>query len=283
MPNVLHVGASSGEIYYYANLGVSKLVYSEPDISCLDTLNKNISDYTSRNISQPMEILVIPKACSSQSDQSLNFYANGGGQSSLVQPGSRTIEFVGDNFIEYHVSTISLFDLTLLTFKHSIIDYLCIDTQGFEREILCSTPIDFLSHHFKVIDVELMTDTLQYSVSKDNWKHVTLHLLKAGFEPIIHPQGITESYLFFNSKCNFTYIKPHLKILRDKFSRTVLPKDIPNDLRTLTPSLLTSLGDRQFLPFSHIGGSIHPTHLQEFRELFVSYYLKHLSSEISIN
>jgi len=283
MSNVLHVGAASGEIYYYDDLGVAKLVYAEPDIACLETLNNSISDYTSGNISQSMEIVVIPKACSSQSDQSLQFYANGGGQSSLIQPGARTIEIVGDKFIEYQVLTISLLDLKQSTFNHSVIDYLCIDTQGFEREILCSTPIDFLANHFKVIDVELMTDTLQYSVSKDNWKHVLLHLLKAGFEPIIHPQGITESYLFYNSKCDFKYIKPHIKLLRDKFSRNVLPNTPPNDLKTLPPFLLTSLGDRHFLPFSHIGGSIHPQHLQEFRELFVSYYLKHLCSAITIS
>ena len=39
----------------------------------------------------------------------------------------------------------------------------------------------------------------------------------------------------------------------------------------------SSLGDHQFLPLSHVGGAIHASKLQDFRQDFVSFYLRNLS------
>ena len=42
MTNVLHVGAAEGEVEFYRNLGVERLVYAEPDRNCLIQLKENI-------------------------------------------------------------------------------------------------------------------------------------------------------------------------------------------------------------------------------------------------
>ena len=39
----------------------------------------------------------------------------------------------------------------------------------------------------------------------------------------------------------------------------------------------SSLGDKFFLPLTHVSGSIHASQLPYFREKFVSFYLSNLS------
>jgi hypothetical protein len=46
-------------------------------------------------------------------------------------------------------------------------------------------------------------------------------------------------------------------------------------------SAFSSLGDHSFLPFTHIGGSIHASQLQSFREEFVNAYLGYILPMIS--
>ena len=219
-----------------------------------------------------MQISVIPKACSARSGEKLTFYANGSGQSSLEKPESRTIAMVGDHFEQYTVETISLVDLKQSTFGDSKVDYLCIDTQGHEKPIICCTDSQYLQANFTVIDVELMTDTAQYSVSPNNWKEVVLHLLRSGFEPLIHPHGITESYVFINSSFNSSYITSILSAIRDRLMKRFFDQNgmaIPIN----KCCAFSSLGDHMFLPFTHIGGSIHASQLQPFREEFIAAYL----------
>jgi len=126
-----------------------------------------------------------------------------------------------------------------------------------------------------VIDVELMTDTAQYSVSPNNWKEVVLHLLRSGFEPLIHPHGITESYVFINSSFNSSYITSVLSAVRDRLMKRFFDQNgwaIPFN----KCCAFSSLGDYMFLPFTHIGGSIHASLLQPFREEFIAAYLGYL-------
>jgi len=217
MKSVLHIGAADGEIEFYDKLGVDKLVYAEPDRNCLHALSINIRQSIDKG--SQMQISVIPKACSARSGERLTFYANGSGQSSLEKPESRTISMVGDHFKQYLVETISLTDLKQSTFGDSKVDYLCIDTQGHEKPIICGADPQYLQSNFTVIDVELMTDTAQYSVSPNNWKEVVLHLLRSGFEPLIHPHGITESYVFINSSFNQFYITSALSAIRDRLMK----------------------------------------------------------------
>ena len=273
MAKVLHIGAAEGEVQFYSDLGVQKLVYAEPDTECLSLLSKNILKLI--DAGSPMQTLVIPKACSSISGGELNFYANGKGQSSLERPESWTKSFTGDIFKEYFVETISLPDLKASTFGDDFIDYMCIDTQGHERSIICSVDPQYLRANFRVIDVELMTDINQYAVSPESWKEVVLHLLRAGFEPIVHPHGITESYLFVNSFVSPCLLFSTITCIRDKLmTKLFLQHGI--DIEPEKACSFSALGDHMFLPFSHIGGSIHASLLQPFREEFVTAYLGHI-------
>lgn len=126
---------------------------------------------------------------------------------------------VGDHFERYQVETISLVDLKQSVFGDEVVNYLCIDTQGHEKSIVCSATNEYLNKRFLIIDVELMTDTSQYSIPKNNWKEVVLHLLRSGFEPLIHPHGITESYVFMNSSIKPSYFTSHLSLLRDRLAQ----------------------------------------------------------------
>ena len=273
MKTVLHVGAAEGEIEFYERLGVDKLVYAEPDRTCLRALGKNIRQSIDKG--SQMQISVIPKACSASSGEKLTFYANGSGQSSLEKPESRTIAIVGDHFEQYIVQTISLADLKQSTLGDSKVDYLCIDTQGHEKAIICGADPQYLQANFMVIDVELMTDTTQYSVSPNNWKEVVLHLLRSGFEPLIHPHGITESYVFINSSLNSSYITSVMSAIRDRLMKKLFDQNgIPIPINKC--SAFSSLGDHMFLPFTHIGGSIHASQLQPFREEFIAAYLGYI-------
>ena len=270
MKTVLHIGAAEGEIEFYSNLGVDKLVYVEPDKGCLQSLSRNIK--TSLNKGTRMEISVVPKACSSTSGKKLNFYANSSGQSSLEKPESWVIDMVGDHFQQYLVETISLTELKNSTFGSRRIDYCCIDTQGHEKAILCDVEPQYLHSNFMAIDVELITDKRQYSVSPNNWKEVTSHLIRSGFETLIHPHGITESYIFLNSSLNLSHLTPVISAIRDRLMKKFFA-DHGLDVDGEKTCIYASLGDHMFLPFTHIGGSIHSSLLQQFREQFISTFL----------
>jgi len=269
MTNVLHVGAAEGEVEFYLNLGVERLVYAEPDKTCLTELRSNINRLNKNR--SLMQINIVSKACSSVSGEKLNFFANGRGQSSLEKPESRTKQMVGDDFECYNVETISLFDLKQSTFNNEVVNYLCIDTQGHEKPIICSCDPGWLSSNFNCIDVELMTDLNQYSIPGENWKDVVWHLLKAGFEPIIHPHGITESYMFLNKRLSINEYNKHIITIRD----TLMTKFFNQAGIKFTGgvSSFSAIGDHFFLPFTNIGGAIHASQLQPFREMFVSFYL----------
>jgi len=268
---VLHIGAAAGEIDFYSSLGVCKLVYAEPDKLCLHTLKTNIGNTFRKGSS--MEIIVVPKACSSVSGQFVPFYANGSGQSSLEKPESQTLELVGNSFDQYSVETISLVDLKTSNFGNEKVDYLCIDTQGHEKAIICSTRPEFLGSNFSVIDIELMTDPGQYAVDRGNWIAVVQHLLLAGFEPLVHPHGITESYIFVNSLMNMKYYIPVIGAIRDRHMKEFFALHSIS-VSSAQASIYSSLGDHMFLPLTHIGGSIHASKLQSFREDFISWYLQ---------
>ena len=273
MSTVLHIGASDGELDFYSKSGVQKLVYAEPDKVSLQSLLINIKKFN--NQGQQLDVSVIPKACSARSGENLLFYANGSGQSSLEKPQSRVFNWVGDHFEQYLVETISLSDLKDYAFGGETVDYLCIDTQGHEKAILCGVDPQYLRSNFKVIDVELMSDVSQYSVSQNAWKEVVTHLIRSGFQPIIHPHGITESYIFVNSLLDSRYFTSCITAIRDRLMKNFFAQHGMN-VGLDEVSVYSSLGDCMFLPFTHIGGAIHASLLQPFREEFVSNYLNGL-------
>ena len=116
-----------------------------------------------------------------------------------------------------------------------------------------------------------MTDINQYAIQAGNWKDVVLHLLRSGFEPIIHPHGITESYIFLNKRLGTNQYDKLINDIRDglmtelfNYSEVKIKGEV---------SSLCSIGEHNFLPFTNIGGAIHASQLQSFRQKFVSMYL----------
>jgi len=276
MQTVIHIGAEQGEIEFYEEVGCKNLTYAEPDKACLKKLKENASKHFQQEQRSLQNLKIIPKACSSDGNRKLKFYANGNGQSSLQEPGPRTKVMIGEensNFEEYEVETTTLKDIYDESFKDSSqIDYLCIDTQGHEKTIICSTSPTFLSESFSIIDVELMTDPGQYGVGANDWKEVVRHLIISGFTPLIHPNGITESYIFLNSKHN-KWIDSIGKAIADSITRT-----LSQQLFNSTPKIgdtshtyanIGCLGDHAFLPLGITGGAVHMSQLQQFREEFI--------------
>jgi hypothetical protein len=116
-----------------------------------------------------------------------------------------------------------------------------------------------------------MTDINQYAIPAGNWNDVVWHLLKAGFEHIIHPHRNTESYIFLNKRLGTNQYDKQINDIRDglmtelfNYSEVKLRGEV---------SSLCSIGDHYFLPFTNIGGAIHASQLQSFRQKVVSMYL----------
>ena len=277
MKNVIHIGASIGEIDFYEEIGCKNLTYVEPDKEALIKLQKNASKHFEGQDTYLENIKIIPKACTSESGKRLTFFANGHGQSSLEKPGPKTTEFIGDEkaqFQEYEVESITLREVYEESLKDSSqIDYLCIDVQGHEKSILCSTPPQFLSENFSIIDVEIMTDSTQYDVNNDDWQHVIWHLIISGFIPLIYPQAFTESYIFLNRK-HGKWIENVAKPISESIARYIARKVHGRDLKSFGESEhvyshVNSRGVRDFLPLGSTGGSIYCTQIQRFREEFI--------------
>jgi len=275
MKTVIHIGADQGEIEYYEEIGCKNLTYVEPDKACLIKLKANASKHFQREQRSLQHLKIIPKACSSERGSKLKFYANGNGQSSVQKPGPYTkavIEKGNRNFQEYEVETTTLKEIYNESLKDSNqIDYLCIDTQGHEKSILCPTPSEFLSEMFSIIDVELMTDQDMYEVDSNAWVETTMHLINSGFVPLIHPQGITESYIFLNSK-HGKWIENIAKPIADSVARNLtkqLYKSYDAQASDHICSHASILGNNSFLPLGITGGSINMTQIQSFREEFI--------------
>ena len=276
MRSVIHIGAADGEIDFYEEVGCKNLIYVEPDKASLVILNENVSKHLGRDDKNLQAIKVIPKACSSQGGLKLKFY-EWSRSVSLQRPGNRTKEILilgkaDPNFHEYEVETTTLMDIHHECFeKSSLIDYLCIDTQGHEKDIICTASCKFLHETFSIIDIELMTDTEQYDVHENNWKEVASHLINSGFIPLIHPNGFTESYIFLNSK-HKKWIDNIAKPVAESIARKLMKElfcprnDGLADHQYLS---IGCMGDWHFLPLGITGGSVHTSHLQKFREEFI--------------
>ena len=274
MKNVLHIGAESGEIDFYHGLGTRNLVYIEPDHQCLEKLYSNIEKYQQKAVEKKiMNIKVIPKACSTFSGQSLPFYANGKGQSSFLNPSERTLEIVGKDFNKYNVDTISLTDILHEFEDIEGFDYLCIDTQGHELEILKPIASKDLLDNFMIIDIEIMTDPMQYVIDPNNWRELVHLLVRYGYEPVIHPQGITESYLFFHPNylsLNRTWLCQMIENVKNELVHELLAKQgLDISFNSQEINRYSAMGDQFWLPFAHIPGSIHASLLDRFRKKLI--------------
>ena len=277
MQTVIHIGAERGELDFYEEIGCENLTYVEPDEACLIKLRKNI-ELKRQNWKRLKRVKVIPKACSSEGNRTLKFYANGNGQSSLEKPTMLTKVMIGEensNFQVQEVETINLQEVYEESFKKTAqIDYLCIDTQGHEKSIICTSSPQFLSASFSIIDVEIMTGNSQYEIDRNNWIDVITHLLKSGFTPLIHPHGITESYLFINSKHD-KWINNIARPIASSIAKMLTKKLYQTNKNTIKENLdhvyanLDSLGDSYFLPLGITGGAIHMQQLKDFREEFI--------------
>ena len=291
MNNVLHIGAERGEIDFYHSIRCDNLAYVEPDKGCLVQLHKNAGNYFNktpaidRNIKT---IQIIEKACSSTSNVLLEFYSNSGGQSSLHKPGPRTIEMINNkNFTKYSVTTVTLKDVHAEAFKNQHIDYLCIDTQGHEADILCSTEPIYLASNFTLIDVELMTDPNQYDINPNRWKNVVSHLHLANFTPIIHSHGFTESYLFVNNNYKNwiqSHVIPIASSVRDELMyKLCIESGVELNSKSYNEiNAFASTGDHFFVPFSHIPGTIHASLINPFRLEFITRISNSMPSKANL-
>ena len=274
MKTVLHIGAEAGEFEQYHFFGTRDLVYVEPDMECLEKLRKNEVKYYEAN-GKHMNINIIPKACSSESGQKVTFYANGSGQSSIQKPGERTTQMVGDDFSKYTVDTISLDDLiNYPNFRDKLIDYLCIDVQGHESQIIMHVDPNLLNAKVSIIDVELMTDKSQYDVDSESWKNICKHLINSGFEPLLHPSGMTESFLFVNFNKLLITQESFIAIVesaRDDTINDLFGSSLESDM-TNKANLYASLFETGFLPITHAGGVVHCSMIDRFRKLVLSRY-----------
>lgn len=275
MKTVIHIGAADGEIDFYEEIGCKNLTYVEPDKGCLNRLKENASKHFHKEPRSLKNLKIIPKACTSESGRRLNFFANSHGQSSLEKPGQRTKQMIGEEkaqFQEYKVETTTLKEVYEESLRDSNqIDYLCIDTQGHEKSILCTAPSEFLSDVFSIIDVEIMSDIQQYDISPNDWKEVLMHLINSGFTPLIHPHGITESYIFVNSKHSKwieNIARPIAESVARKLTKQLIKVDGAQESDHIY-SHLNSIGNHTFLPLGITGGSIHMSQIQPFREEFI--------------
>ena len=275
MKTVIHIGAASGEINFYEEIGCQNLTYVEPDKGCLIQLKENATKHFQKESRNLKHLKIIPKACSSESGRRLTFFANSNGQSSLEKPGPRTKYMIGDEkaqFQEYEVETTTLEEVYDESLKDSNqIDYLCIDTQGHEKSILCSAPSEFLSEIFSIIDVEIMADPQQYEVNPNNWIEVVKHLINSGFIPLIHPHGITESYIFINSK-HSKWIENIARPITESITRKLTKQHcISNGMQESDRICFNAdvFGNHYFLPLGITGGAINMTQVQPFREEFI--------------
>lgn len=275
MKNVIHIGAEKGEIDYYEKIGCINLTYVEPDKICLCKLKNNASQYF-KNKKGLQNIKIIPKACSSSGGDKITFYANGNGQSSIEKPQQSMASIIGLSnsiFDEYEVETITLQEVYEQSLKDSgVIDYLCIDTQGHEKNIVCTTPQKFLADNFSIIDVELMTSEDQYKINSSNWKAVVFHLIGSGFVPLINPSGITESYIFLNEK-HKKWIENIARPIAESISRKLTSQsfvsEVNRQVNLNSMPHLSSLGGSGFVPLGIIGGGIHYSHIQAFHKEFL--------------
>ena len=275
MSRVIHIGAAQGEVEYYASMGVQELVYVEPDLDCLRDLSANIKACI--NSGREMKITVIPRACSSISGQTKRFYANGEGQSSFHKPGKRTEELAVVGFTEYNVKTITLTEIIdQVTEGRQFVDYLCIDTQGHEVEIICSTAPEFLSERVGIVDVELMTDTNQYEIERDGWKKVVTHLNRSGFRAVVIPHGVTESYMFVNMALDNAIVES-LRLMMVKIKEDLIRRSLSINNASVSSIDIRSAeeaGDMMWLPMGMVEGGIHASLLEEFRLELTRRYFK---------
>jgi len=278
---VLHIGASDGEeIQFYYSLGARTLIYVEPDPTALLKLNKNIKSFYLEDDKErtKLGIRVIPHACGSESGNDVILNANGQGQSSILEVGSRTKEIVGDSFKQVRVKTITLNQIITSYCSSFLNSYLCIDTQGYEFEIMRNADPNLLAKHFPILDIEIMTDPSQYSVGRDQWKHLLFHVISLGYYPVVMPMGITESYLFINRRF-FQVNRPWLVDIIKKCAHEILAEvfhletALVKSIDTLPPQALAACCvDRGFLPLVNTTGVVHAETLDRFRKLFVAQY-----------
>ena len=276
MESVIHIGAARGEIDFYEEIGCKNLTYVEPDKTCLLVLKENALKHFKNESRSINNLKIIEKACSTKGGLKVNFYANGCGQSSLEKPGKRRLaEMIGEEkakFEEYEVETTTLREVYSESFKCSRqIDYLCIDTQGHEKNILLSTPSKFLSDFFSIIDVELMTDSTQYDINDHDWKLVVAHLLNSGFTPLVYPQRITESYIFLNTR-HRKWIESVARPITESIARLLAKRVIKLEGMESSHHIdchLGSLGDKSFHPLGIAGGAITSNQIHVFRKEFI--------------
>ena len=115
-----------------------------------------------------------------------------------------------------------------------------------------------------------MSDIEQYDINPNNWD-VVKHLINSGFVPLIHPHGVTESYIFVNKKHGkwIEHIaKPITESIAMNLAKRLLNANDVKDPDHFYPHA-TSLYNSAFMPLGITGGSIHGSQLSSFRTEFV--------------
>ena len=96
--------------------------------------------------------------------------------------------------------------------------------------------------------------------------------MSGGFIPLIHPHGLTESYIFINAKHNGwieNIGRPIADSIARKLSQSFFGIDGKIGHAANAYSSISSLGDHSFLPLGITGGAVHMSQLQQFRQEFM--------------
>lgn len=123
---VIHIGGHRGQEYvYYKDIGLSNVVFVEPQPNNFNILSKNVGD----------ECLLFQTALGNFEGKAEMFTeeANQGQSSSLLQPHKHITQYPGIVFngkIEVNVTK-----LDLLPFDRSLYNFINIDVQGYELEV----------------------------------------------------------------------------------------------------------------------------------------------------
>ncbi len=206
---VIHIGAGGikDEVIEYYSAGVKQLIYIEPEPSIINKCLSTINELKKLKKIDGMEVIILPYAAWSEANQLITFYSNKYGQSSCKEPTPFTKAIAVDsNFLEIIVPTIEIKQLTQ-TEPYNLI---CIDVQGGEFEVLKTIKDGELKKLSKIVDVEIQTSHDQYIIDSSSYKNIENFFDSQGYLPLIHPSGITESYIFI--ECEF--LGKNLKIIK---------------------------------------------------------------------
>lgn len=122
----IHIGGHHGQEYvYYKNLGLTNIIFVEPQPNCFSVLSENVGD----------ECLLFNVALGNFTGKADMFTeeANQGQSSSLLTPHKHVTQY--PNIVFNGKIKVDITKLDLLPFDRSLYNFINIDVQGYELEV----------------------------------------------------------------------------------------------------------------------------------------------------